>query len=129
MGSSLGVPGGLGGSLLGQEDSFALKVRSLLLLGVQDPSNQCLLQAREAVMLHMPDSLPAWAAHSEHQEVWAGPSWSSYQQCIEGAQLALTWCPGSIQSVSITMVPRNGPADSFALKGAQLADTWCPGSV
>jgi hypothetical protein len=44
MGSSLGVPGGLGGSLLGQADSFALKVRSLLLPGVQDPSNQCLLQ-------------------------------------------------------------------------------------
>jgi hypothetical protein len=30
-------------SLLGQADSFALKVRSLLLPGVQDPSNQCLL--------------------------------------------------------------------------------------
>jgi hypothetical protein len=45
MGSSLGVPGGLGGSLLGQADSFALKVRSLLIPGVQDPSNQCLLQA------------------------------------------------------------------------------------
>jgi hypothetical protein len=28
-------------------------------------------------MLHMLDSLPAWAAHSEHQEDWAGPSWSS----------------------------------------------------
>jgi hypothetical protein len=27
------------------------------------------------------------AAHSECQEVWGGPSWSSYQQCIEGAQL------------------------------------------
>jgi hypothetical protein len=25
----------------------------------------------------MLDSLPAWAAHSEHQEVWAGSSWSS----------------------------------------------------
>jgi hypothetical protein len=35
MGSSLRVPGGLGGSLLGQADSFALKVRSLLLPGVQ----------------------------------------------------------------------------------------------
>jgi hypothetical protein len=43
MGSSLGVPGGLGGSLLGQADSFALQVRSLLFPGVQDPSNQCLL--------------------------------------------------------------------------------------
>jgi hypothetical protein len=30
LGSSLGVPGGLGGSLLGQADSNALKVRSLL---------------------------------------------------------------------------------------------------
>jgi hypothetical protein len=30
MGSSLGVLGGLGGSLLGQADSNALKVRSLL---------------------------------------------------------------------------------------------------
>jgi hypothetical protein len=47
-------------------------------------------------MLHMTDSLPAWAAHLEHQEVWAGPSWSSYQQCIEGAQLAFTWCPGYV---------------------------------
>jgi hypothetical protein len=44
MGSLLGAPGGSGGSLLGQADSFALKVRSLLLPGVQDPSNQCLLQ-------------------------------------------------------------------------------------
>jgi hypothetical protein len=44
MGSSLRVPGGLGGFLLGQADSFALKVRSLPLSGVQDPSNQCLLQ-------------------------------------------------------------------------------------
>jgi hypothetical protein len=43
MGSLLGAPGGLDGSLLGQADSFALKVRSLLLPGVQDPSNQCLL--------------------------------------------------------------------------------------
>jgi hypothetical protein len=33
---------GLGGSLLGQADSFALKARCLLLPGVQDPSNQCL---------------------------------------------------------------------------------------
>jgi hypothetical protein len=40
----LGAPGGSGGSLLGQADSFALTVRSLLLPGVQDPSNQCLLQ-------------------------------------------------------------------------------------
>jgi hypothetical protein len=44
MGSLLGAPGGSGWSLLGQADSFALKVRSLLLPGVQDPSNQCLLQ-------------------------------------------------------------------------------------
>jgi hypothetical protein len=29
--------------ILGQADSFALQVRSLLLPGVQDPSNQCLL--------------------------------------------------------------------------------------
>jgi hypothetical protein len=50
-------------------------------------SNLFALQVRETMMLHMPDSLPAWAAHSECQEVWAGPSWSSYQQCIEGAQL------------------------------------------
>jgi hypothetical protein len=28
-------------------------------------------------MLHVLDSLLAWAAHSEHQEVWAGPFWSS----------------------------------------------------
>jgi hypothetical protein len=26
------------------------------------------------VVLHMPDSLPAWAAHLECQEDWAGPS-------------------------------------------------------
>jgi hypothetical protein len=32
-----------GSLLLGQAGSFALKVRSLLLPGVQDPSNQCLL--------------------------------------------------------------------------------------
>jgi hypothetical protein len=25
-------------------------------------------------MLHLLDSLPAWVAHSEHQEVWAGPA-------------------------------------------------------
>jgi hypothetical protein len=43
MGSLLGAPGGSGRSLLGQADSFTLKVRSLLLPGVQDPSNQCLL--------------------------------------------------------------------------------------
>jgi hypothetical protein len=36
------TPGGLGGSLLGQADSFALKVRSLLSPGVHDPSYQCL---------------------------------------------------------------------------------------
>jgi hypothetical protein len=28
-------------------------------------------------MLYMLDGLPTWTAHSEHQEVWAGPSWSS----------------------------------------------------
>jgi hypothetical protein len=37
------------------------------------------------LLLHMPGSLPAWAAQWECQEVWAGPSWSSYQQCIKGA--------------------------------------------
>jgi hypothetical protein len=30
-------------------------------------------------------------AHSERQEVWAGPSWSSCQQCIPGVQLSFTW--------------------------------------
>jgi hypothetical protein len=45
MGSSLGVPG-LGESHLGQADSFALKVRSLLLPGVQDPSVSITLQSR-----------------------------------------------------------------------------------
>jgi hypothetical protein len=29
------------------------------------------------LMLPLLDSLLAWEAHSEHQEVWAGPSWSS----------------------------------------------------
>jgi hypothetical protein len=29
-------------------------------------------------MLYMLDGLPTWTDHSEHQEVWAGPSWSSY---------------------------------------------------
>jgi hypothetical protein len=28
-------------------------------------------------MLCMLDGLLTWTAHSEHQEVWAGPSWSS----------------------------------------------------
>jgi hypothetical protein len=59
----------------------------LLLLTIPLCCNLFALQVRETVMLHMPDSLPAWAAHSECQEVWAGPSWSSYQQSIEGAQL------------------------------------------
>jgi hypothetical protein len=27
------------------------------------------------MMLYMLDDLPTWTAHSEHQEVWAGPSW------------------------------------------------------
>jgi hypothetical protein len=30
------------------------------------------------VMLYMLDGLLTWTAHSEHQEVWAGPSGSSY---------------------------------------------------
>jgi hypothetical protein len=34
----------------------------------------------------------AWAAHLERQEDWAGPYWSNYQHCLEGAQLAFTWC-------------------------------------
>jgi hypothetical protein len=29
-------------------------------------------------MLDMLDGLLTWTAHSEHQEVWAGRSWSSY---------------------------------------------------
>jgi hypothetical protein len=29
-------------------------------------------------MLYMLDGLPTCTAHSEHQEVWAGPSWSSF---------------------------------------------------
>jgi hypothetical protein len=29
-------------------------------------------------ILHMLDGLLTWTAHSEYQEVWAGPSWSSY---------------------------------------------------
>jgi hypothetical protein len=29
-------------------------------------------------MLYMLDGLLTWTAHSEHQEVWAGPSWSSF---------------------------------------------------
>jgi hypothetical protein len=32
------------------------------------------LQVRESVLLHMPDSLPAWAAFLERQEDRAGPS-------------------------------------------------------
>jgi hypothetical protein len=40
MGSSLGVPGGLGGSFLGQANNFALQGAQLALRGVQDPSNQ-----------------------------------------------------------------------------------------
>jgi hypothetical protein len=32
----------------------------------------------QVVMLDMLEGLLAWTAHSEHQEVWAGPSWSSY---------------------------------------------------
>jgi hypothetical protein len=48
-------------------------------------------------------SLAGPLAHvAEHQEVWAGPSWSSYQQCIEGAQLAFTWCPGSVFFLLVT---------------------------
>jgi hypothetical protein len=34
-------------------------------------------QVRKTAILPLLDSLLAWAAHSEHQEVWAGPSWSS----------------------------------------------------
>jgi hypothetical protein len=29
-------------------------------------------------MLYMLDGLLKWTAHSEHQEVWAGPSWYSF---------------------------------------------------
>jgi hypothetical protein len=32
------------------------------------------LRVRESVLLHMPDSLPAWAAFLERQEDRAGPS-------------------------------------------------------
>jgi hypothetical protein len=32
------------------------------------------LQVRESVLLHMPDSLPAWAAFLQRQEDRAGPS-------------------------------------------------------
>jgi hypothetical protein len=30
------------------------------------------------MMLYMLDGLLTWTAHSERQEVWAGPSWSSF---------------------------------------------------
>jgi hypothetical protein len=69
--------GGLGGSLLGQADSFALQVCSLLLPGVQDPSNQCLLHAY-AVAHH--DELPRQSALSDCQ---CSGTWSA--QCITNA--------------------------------------------
>jgi hypothetical protein len=49
----------------------------LLLLTIPLCCNLFALQVRKTVMLPLLDSLLAWAAHSEHQEVWAGPSWSS----------------------------------------------------
>jgi hypothetical protein len=36
------------------------------------------LQVGDTVMLDMLDGLLSWTAHSEHQQVWAGSSWSSY---------------------------------------------------
>jgi hypothetical protein len=46
----------------------------LLLLTIPLCCNLFALQVRESVMLHMPASLPAWAAHLERQEDRAGPS-------------------------------------------------------
>jgi hypothetical protein len=42
-------------------------------------------------MLDMLDGLLTWTARSEHQEVWAGPSWSSY--ALQVRSLLLTWVP------------------------------------
>jgi hypothetical protein len=36
------------------------------------------MQVGDTVMLYMLDGLLTWTAHSEPQQVWAGPSWSSY---------------------------------------------------
>jgi hypothetical protein len=36
------------------------------------------LQMSETVKLHMMEGSLTWTAQSEHQEVWAGHSWSSF---------------------------------------------------
>jgi hypothetical protein len=58
------------------------------------------------LQVRLGDALPAGRlaymdSHSEHQEVSAGPSWSSI--AFEGAQLAFTWTPGSIYFRSNTL--------------------------
>jgi hypothetical protein len=39
---------------------------------------RCYRNIVEQGVLHILLSFISWTAHSEHQEVWAGPSWSSY---------------------------------------------------
>jgi hypothetical protein len=51
---------------------------------------------------------PRRSALFNSREVWVGTSWSSYQHCIEGAQLAFTWlskaCSGSVQVSAVANV-------------------------
>jgi hypothetical protein len=68
------------------------------------------LQVRKTVMLPLLDSLLAWAAHSEHQEVCAGPSWSSI--ALQVRSLLLTGVQDMSKSVLLHRCARYRCADS-----------------
>jgi hypothetical protein len=62
------------------------------------------LQVRETVMLHMPDSLPARAAHSEHQEVWAiSNALKVHSLLLPGVQDPPNQCPLQSSTPFFTM--------------------------
>jgi hypothetical protein len=52
--------------------------------------------------ISMLDSLLTWTAHSEHQEVWAGPSWSSFALKVRSSLLPGLQDPYKIRSVTST---------------------------
>jgi hypothetical protein len=45
---------------------------------MNDCGQNVMVQLALSHTVYMLDGLPTWTAHSEHQEVWAGPSWSSF---------------------------------------------------
>jgi hypothetical protein len=65
------------------------------------------------LLLHMLDGLLTWTAHSEHQEVWAGPPWSSYAFKVRSVRL-----PGSQDpSKSVLLhAPTVGFVKNFMMK-------------